>query len=275
MSDSAQIKSPGPLGRFLALPNDSNVKTVGIALMVCLVCSLAVSTTVVGLKELRLDRQGADIRMAVLEAAGLLHPGADVNRLFDRIETRMVDLNTGEYADGIDPASYDQRTAVKDRKLSNPISRQHDIAGIKRRARYARVYLVRQDDQLKCLVLPVYGQGYLSTMYGFIAVKPDGNTVCGLKFYEEQETPGMGGEVEDPRWLVLWRGKRIYDDAGKVAIEVIHGKADEQSGREVYEVDGLSGATMTSKGITSILHFWLGDLGFKKYIEKHFINGEG
>ena len=274
MPESRQVKSPGLLGRFLALPNDSNVKTVGIALLVCLVCSLAVSTTVVGLKAVQIKRLGSDLRVTVLEVAGLLHPGSNPDRLFKQIETRMIDLTTGEYASGIDADEYDQRAAVRDKTLSNPISKQHDIAGINRRARYARVYLVREAGSIKCLVLPVYGKGFLSTMYGFIALRPDGNTVCGLKFYEEKETPGMGGEVEDPKWLLLWRGKHIYDEAGNPAIQVIHGKVDAQSDSNIFEVDGLSGATMTSKGITNLLHFWLGDLGFKKYLEKHFKTGE-
>lgn len=274
MTEAGPMHNPGPLGRFLALPNESNVKTVGIALMVCLVCSLAVSTTVIGLKEVQMERLGSDLRATVLEVAGLSRPGANLDSLFKQIETRVVDLSSGEYADAIEPDEYDQRTAVKDRKLSNPVSKKHDIAGIKRRARYAKVYLVREQDRLRCLVLPVYGQGFLSTMYGFIALESDGNTVCGLKFYEEKETPGMGGEVEDPKWLVLWKGKHIYDEDGNLAIEVIHGKVDERSDRKVYEVDGLSGATMTSKGITNILHFWLGDLGFKKYLQKHFKNSE-
>jgi len=270
MPEPVNLKSPGPLDRFLALPNDSNVKTVGIALLVCLLCSLAVSITVVGLKAVQMQRLGSDLRVIVLEVAGLQQPGANPDRLFKQIETHVVDLTTGDYAEGIDTEKYDQRTAVKDKKLSNPVSKQHDIAGIKRRARYARVYLVRDQGGIKCLVLPVYGKGFLSTMYGFIALKPDANTVCGLKFYEQKETPGMGGEVEDPKWLALWQGKHIYDKDGNPAIEVIHGEVDQHSIRKVFQVDGLSGATMTSKAITNLLHFWLGDLGFKKYLEKHF-----
>lgn len=267
---SEQVTSAGPLARFLALPNDSNVKTIGVALMVCLVCSFTVSVTVVGLKDIQMRNRTPGIRENILEVAGLLQRGKNIDRLFEQVEVRVIDLKTGNYVDDIDPAAYDQRQAARDRNFSNPISKKHDIANIKRRARYSTVYLVRERGEIKKIVLPVHGQGFLSTMYGFIALESDANTICGIKFYEQNETPGMGGEIDNPAWRSLWRGKRVYDEEGNNVIEVITGDNDRRSAGQLHQVDGITGATRTSRGVNNILRFWMGDLGFKPYLEKHF-----
>ena len=99
-------------------------------------------------------------------------------------------------------------------------------------------------------------------MKGYLAVEPDFQTIAGLTFYEQGETPGLGGEVMNPGWKAKWAGKKIYDNA-EVCICVVKG-----AGSSEFEVDGLSGATITSNGVSSMLEYWLGDEGFGPYIEK-------
>ncbi|MEX2366075.1 MAG: NADH:ubiquinone reductase (Na(+)-transporting) subunit C, partial [Pseudohongiellaceae bacterium] len=134
---------------------------------------------------------------------------------------------------------------------------------ISRRARYSIAYLLEDENgNVDRIVLPVHGYGLWSTLYGFIALKGDGNTVTGITFYEHQETPGLGGEVDNPRWKSVWEGKEIYDDDGDVALRVIKGSVDENTGDAVHKVDGLSGATLTSRGVQNLVSFWMGENGF-------------
>ncbi|MOA31350.1 Na(+)-translocating NADH-quinone reductase subunit C [compost metagenome] len=117
------------------------------------------------------------------------------------------------------------------------------------------------------------GYGLWSTLYGFLALKGDLNTVVGLGFYQHGETPGLGGEVDNPKWKALWNGKSLFDEQGQLAIQIIKGSVDAQSPNASHQVDGLAGATLTSKGVHNLLHFWLGENGFGPFLAK-LNNGE-
>jgi Na+-transporting NADH:ubiquinone oxidoreductase subunit C len=96
-------------------------------------------------------------------------------------------------------------------------------------------------------------------------LEEDYNTVAGLGFYEHGETPGLGGEVDNPKWKGLWPGKEIYDD-GEVAIQLVKGNVDSSTPGAVNKVDGLSGATLTSRGVSNLLQFWMGALGYQEFL---------
>jgi len=212
----------------------------------------------------------ADRRSNILEVAGLpAGPDVDVNQVFnDRIETRVVDLSSGRYAQDKDAADFDQRAAASDPDKSIKISRGDDIADIKRRSKYAEIYLVDDEQgQLKTIVLPIHGYGLWSTMYGFLALEPDANTVAGIKYYEQGETPGLGGEVENPRWRAKWDGKKVYGENGDVQLSVIKGSVGSNTANAEYKVDGLSGATLTSRGVSNTIHYWLGANGFGPFLD--------
>ena len=82
------------------------------------------------------------------------------------------------------------------------------------------------------------------------------------------ETPGLGGEIDNPTWKAQWVDKKIYDKDGSVQLHVVKGVADKSSPQAVYQVDGLSGATLTVNGVTDLVQYWLGDDGFKKALER-------
>ncbi len=259
------------LTRMLALPNDSREKTLFVAVAVALVCSVAVSLAAVGLRPLQDENARDDLRRNLLISAGLLEEqdrSADIEALFERIEARVVDLDSGEYTDAVDPATYDARAAVRDPTMSAPVPAADDIATLKRRERYATVYLVRDGEQLEQVILPVRGYGLWSTMYGFLALEADLDTIVGLKFYEQGETAGLGAEIDNPNWRGLWNGKRIRDDQGKLVIEVLKGAVNPESESAVHQVDGLAGATLTSNGVENLMRYWLGEQGFGPYLEK-------
>ena len=145
------------------------------------------------------------------------------------------------------------------------LTSDQDQAKISRRENQALVYIVESKGEFDKINLPVHGYGLWSTLYGFVALESDLNTIAGLGFYEHGETPGLGGEVDNPRWKALWPEKQVYKE-GRVAIQLVKGVVDPGSIDSSYQVDGLSGATLTSTGITNLLQFWLGQNGFQTFI---------
>ena len=149
------------------------------------------------------------------------------------------------------PATYDQRAAASDPKTSIALDKKEDIAGIGRRAKLASAYLVRDEQgEVKYYILPVHGYGLWSTLYGFLALEADANTVYGLSFYDHAETPGLGGEVDNPKWKAIWQGKKVYNEQGQAALTVMKGPVNPASKTVDYEIDGLAGATLTSRGVS-------------------------
>ncbi len=261
------------ISKVLNMPNDSRTKTIVVATALCLVCSIFVSTTAVMLKPRQEANKALDKKQNILNIAGMSQPGKSVDELFADIETRVVDLSTGEYVSDIDPESYEQRKAAKDPAMSVSLSKEQDIASIKRRAKYATVYLVRGKEgdkagKIETIILPVHGYGLWSTMYGFVALEGDANTIKGFGFYEQAETPGLGGEVDNPKWKAQWKGKKVFDENGNVRIEVVKGGVNASTPDPQYKVDALAGATLTSRGVQNLLHYWLGDEGFGRYLKK-------
>lgn len=242
-------------------------KTFLVAGVLCVVCSILVSVAAVGLKPIQQKNKALDKKKNILAAAGLLKDGSDIEAVFaEKIRVKAVDLSTGQYAE-IDADAYDQRKAAKDPASANEIPSKKDIARIKRFAKIASVYeVVDANGGLEQIILPMHGKGLWSTMYGFMAIKSDLKTIVGLGFYEHAETPGLGGEIDNPKWKGLWPGKKLYDDSGKLAIKVLKGLGDPNSANAIHEIDGLSGATLTTNGVDALVRFWLGADGFEKYL---------
>lgn len=258
----------GPVARFLAMPNDDPVKTVLVALILCLVCAVAVSVAAVMLRPLQERNKDLAFKREIVNVAGLYTPGGDIQALFNQVDARMVDLASGEYRPDLDPESYTPQTAARNPETGTAIAPSKDLAHIKRRSRFVPVYLVRHDHKLRLIILPVYGTGLWSTMYGLLALHADANTVAGVSFYEQAETAGLGAEITDPRWQAEWTGKRIYDGAGQVRFHLAKGGAAGDAAAAAYEVDAVSGATLTSNGVTDLVHYWLGDDGFGRFLAR-------
>lgn len=247
--------------------NDSIGKTLLVTLAVCVVCAVVVSASAVLLRPLQAANQAQERKENILAAAGMLEAGVSVDAQFERVETRLVDLDRGAFTDALDPEGYDQREATRDPALSEKLSPDQDIAKIQRRVKYAEVFLIRDDQgRLDKVILPIKGYGLWSTLYGFIALEGDLNTVAGIGFHDHAETPGLGGEVDNPRWKSLWHGKRVYDDDGQLALRVIKGQVDTRRPESAYQVDGLAGATLTSRGVHNLIHYWLGEQGFSPFL---------
>jgi len=248
----------------------SPLYTVLFATAVCIVCAIVVSTAAVSLKERQDFNAALDKQRNVLQAAGLMKPkekldAAEVAKRFERIEMEVVDLRTGEAAPDVDPTTFDQQRETKDPATSFAAPPNPSL--IKRLPNHALVYKVFDDNgDLDSLVLPIEGYGLWGFLYGFIALEADLDTVRGITYYEHGETPGLGGEVDNPRWKAVWVGRKVYGPDDQVKLHVIKGPAGPPS-QDPYEVDGLSGATLTSRGVTNMIHFWLSDNGFQPFLE--------
>jgi len=258
---SEEVKKTG----ILAMPNDSIQKTFIVAFALCLVCSVIVSVAATALKPMQQKNRLVDLQKNILSVAGLTDETQTIEERFEKVEAKIVNLETGEYTDEIDPASYDQRQAAKDPALSIDLSSDQDIASIGRRAKYGKVYIMKDGDQLSKVIIPVKGYGLWSTMHGFIALKSDGRTIDDVTFYEHNETPGLGGEIQNRAWQQLWSGKNVTDENGEPSFTVVKGKAAQDS---QYDVDGLAGATLTSVGVMNLVRFWVGENGFGPYLQK-------
>ena len=263
-----QERPRGLFKAFLAMPIDSTPKILIVALLVCLFCSILVSTAAVTLKPLEEHNKALDRQQNLLQVSGLFREGKSIEELFKPIEAKVVDLSTGEYVTGIDPNQYDQREAARDSEQSVTIPLEKDTAKIGRRAKFATVYLIKKDQDVYHIILPLHGYGLWSTLYGFLVLEHDGNTVFGLQFYEHGETPGLGGNIDNPNWRQLWKGKLVYGESDEPRIRVARGQVPNDDPEFRFKVDGLSGATITAQGVTNLLRYWLGHDGFGPYLKK-------
>lgn len=255
---------------------DSISNTLVVAIGVSLVCSVLVSAAAVVLRPAQ-ERNQAEFRQRiVLEVAGLYEPDVDIATQFGSIDAQLVDLETGEYVEGIDPESFDSEAATNDPKLSVVVPAEYDIANLRRRPIYAPVYLVTDGDRIEQIILPVHGAGLWSTMRGFLAVEADGNTIRGLRFFEHAETPGLGDQIDKESWLSQFPGQLLYDAAGEPRFEVVRGMA-QPGPNAVHQVDGMSGATLTGNGVGNLIRYWSGPHGFGPYLTRvtEKANGDG
>lgn len=243
--------------------------TVMFSAAICVVCAVLVSTAAVSLRDRQSLNAELDRKRNVLRAAGVMRedevlPREEVEERFASFQVVAVDLRTGDEAADFDPTGYDPRRAQANPNTSLPAP--PNDAQIARLAHHALVYKkLDENGELDLVVLPIEGKGLWSTMYGFLALGPDLRTVRGLTFYQHGETPGLGGEVDNPRWKALWPGREAYDDKGDPAIQVIRGAAGPPDA-DPHRVDGLAGATITARGVTAMLRFWLGEHGFGRYL---------
>ena len=250
------------------------LKTITIAGLLCAVCSVVVSLTVVTLKPKQQKNAELDFKKNILMAAGLIKEGDDIEAAFAKITPVIVDFETGLPATEVKVEAYNQTKAAKDPAMNVKIPVSMDIGGLSTRAKFAKVYLSKDEQgNISEIILNVRGKGLWSTMYGFIALAPDTKTIKGFAYYSQGETPGLGGEVDNPNWKKQWIGKKLYDDNWDVAFTVAKGTVDHTHGLAQYKVDGLSGATITGNGVTSSMKYWFGSHAYGKLLE-NIRNGE-
>ena len=251
--------------------NESIVKTIGVAFVICLICSLVVSISAVSLRDLQKENKLNDKRIKILQVADIYDPSISIAEQFSELESKFIDFNTGLMMDEYNNFSideYDQIVVTKDPNLSSKVPSSEDIAIIKNRENVGKIYILRDEvGTIDKLVLPIRGYGLWGTLYGYISIEDDFNTVSGIEFYDHKETPGLGAEVDNPKWKAQWKGKKIYKN-NKVNLAVIKGKVEAGDSESTYKIDGLSGATITSRGVTNMVAYWFGESGYSSLLRE-------
>ncbi len=249
------------------MAEESAAKPFYSVLVLAFFCSLMVAGAAVGLRPLQQENRALDQKKNILLAAGLYDSTKPVAESFGNIETRVVELATGKFVSQgtISPSEYNQLKASMSNDMGRPLTKEEDEAGIRRLEKYSLVYITRNQQQVSKIILPIRGKGLWSTLYGYLALDGDLTTVIGISFYQHGETPGLGGEIENPRWQADWKGKKVYDQSYSQKIWVGKGKGQLD---EIHQVDGISGATLTTDGVNDIMSFWFGEYGFQPFLEQ-------
>jgi len=238
-----------------------------------------VSVPAVAWRDIQESNATLDVKRNVLIAAGRPEfadaKAKVVEKAYSEFEEVAFDFDSGQtlesdqYRDDFDPSSYSLAAASKKPELSASIPNAQDGDLVKRRPVQGVAY-EKYDDQgrLACVVLPIKGMGLWGMMYGFLALESDLKTVRGIKYYDHKETPGLGAEVDNPKWRNQWEGKEIYGEAGNYQFEVAKGSVDPTAADAEHKVDGLSGATITCNGVEGSLAYWMGPNGYGPYLDQ-------
>jgi Na+-transporting NADH:ubiquinone oxidoreductase subunit C len=217
---------------------------VGFAAGICIVCSLLLSVIAGSLAGKQEENRVLDKRKNILLAAGVSRDqvgkmsAAEVQTTYDAKLEELVINTAGDVVEGKKPSDLDAKDQSGESRSPKllPLFRQKDEAG-----------------KTVGYIYPVTGKGLWSTMYGYLAVKPDGSEVVGVAFYKHGETPGLGAEIEQPWFTSSFVGKQIYKDGKIEGIEVVKGKVADKTGIDTnHAVDGMSGATLTGNGVTKM-----------------------
>lgn len=269
--DKTPIDAAAPKGRN----KDGLGQILIVSVALCLVCSIIVSAAAVALKPQQQANRALDQKQNILRAAGLLPAdsnvspdGKSVDELFEAFRIVAVDLATGRPLDDFQIDGYDPIKAAKDPAASKDLSIEQDMATIGRLENISLAYLL-DDAQgaLDKVVIPVRGYGLWGTLFGYLALNGDAQSIAGLGFYTHKETPGLGGEVDNSAWKALWSGVELYDSDGQPSVALVKTRSPQGSDAAGYEVDALSGATLTSRGVQNLVNFWTGELAFGPYLK--------
>ena len=247
-----------------------------VPLFACIACAVVVSITAVIVRPEQIANVENEKKVKILSAAcikfevsedekerGCISITKDqVDEEFKKITTIYVDFRSNEFVT-VDP-NYDHLKAVLKPELSELVPKEKDIAILKRRENVGPIYVwTNENKEVERVVLPIRGYGLWGTLYGYLSLGSDLNSVNGIEFYDHKETPGLGGEVENEDWKAIWKGKLIYNQDGGVELKVVKGAAKDE-----YQIDGLSGATLTSNGVSNMINYWLGDEAYGPALKK-------
>lgn len=258
------------------MASETITKTIGVVVGICFVAAIFVSSAAVGLKPIQDENKKLDLLKNILIAGDLYSEDTEnIAQTFNsNVDAEIINLSDGEvvpkenYDDVLNLGDFSVKDVANSELHGKAIEASKDIAGIQRMPKKMAIYKVKGESGYDKFIFPIYGKGLWSTLYGFIALDKDLHTIKGFTFYEHGETPGLGGEVDNPRWKQQWVGKQAYDEDWNLKIEIIKGLTDPNSSKYKYQVDGLSGSTLTTRGVSNLVRFWLSDAGYKPLIDK-------
>ena len=254
------------------MSGESPIRTLMVVFMVALVCSILVSVSAIGLRPIQLQNELIERYRNIVLLTGLAEEGqalsdADILSVVEQLDVRVVNLDTGAFEPDLDPDDVNARSAVNDPARSTEIATEEDLARLGRRAIHEVVYLVRVEDRIERVILPIHGQGMWSTLYGYLALESDLKTIAAVTFYEHTETAGLGDQIVDASWQAKWQGREMFGSGGDVQFRVATGLVDPDSRAARHEVDAISGATVTTNAVTSLIRYWFGPSGYGPFLD--------
>ena len=251
--------------------NESPCKALIVVTATAFVCSILVTVAAVTLQPIQQAYANLDRIRVILMVSGIVDDAEAMTEFqlaaaFQDLDAQLVDLDRGVFDTTFNPLTFDAREAGADPQLSVEIPAAQNVAQLGRRARFATVYLLEDDRGLQRIILPVHGQGMWSTLYGFIVLESDLNTIAAMTIYEQGETPGIGDVITRPDWLATWRGRKLFDEQNNLRFAITRGPAIPDSPDAVYEVDGFAGATITANGVANMIRYWFGPHGYARFL---------
>lgn len=223
-----------------------NGYVVIFAVLMTVICGGLLAGVAVGLKDTHNEQELLNTKKKILGAAF----GSDATKWTSKEIAQKYDANVkgyvvnmkGEMVEGVDVLKVDPR---KEYKKKNDADKLFPVFEVKDEVFPTKV---------GSYVLPVYGGGLWDNIWGFMAVAADKNTIAGAVFEHKAETPGLGARIsDDPQFQSRFVGKKIKNEAGVVvSVEVQKGEGKDYSSNP-HQVDGLSGASMTTGGLNLML----------------------
>ena len=245
---------------------DSLKNIIIVTFGVCIFCAIFVSSVSIVLRPAQLANSALEQKRNIMAVLGAqMSDKASIEAAFAKLSVKVVDLEQGRFVDNVDPVMVNSKQQTKTEGQFVALNSATDIAGIKKLEKTSQdicVY-IKTANKIDKIVLPIRGYGLWSTLYGYIALEQDFNTIAGISFYQHAETPGLGGEVDNPKWKAQWIGKKIYDVKDANVVRFALAKSGDKND---YQVDSLSGASLTSRGVQNLVQFWFSSNGFGKLL---------
>ena len=236
----------------------SNAYVIGFAAILTVVIGGLLALAATGLAEPQAAAVKLDTRTKILSAVMNIEEGDDVNQIWeDRIKSLVVNLE----GDVVTQTEKGEELVAE--KIN--IGKQYKKAPEDRLFPVYKFMNEENPDQVEAYIVPVFGSGLWNTIWGFVALEPDLVTVRGVRFDHTGETPGLGARIVEEGVQERYIGKKIYNDLGElVSIEMVKAETGDASLYDEYHVDGMSGATLTAKGVNNMLERYF------SYYENYF-----
>lgn len=220
--------------------------SIGFILIITALFGLLLALAASALRERQQFNEEVNVKRNILMAVGVLDRDREmeleeIDAMYqESVQSFAVDPE-GTIVEGVSGESLDLEVVLQD-----PDTSQH---------RYP-VFVATDAGGSTVYAIPVFGKGLWSTLYGYLALEADLETVRGMTFYAHGETPGLGAEIEQAWFQDNFVGKKIYDAGALRTIQVVKGTVEnriQDPGERDYFVDGISGATITGRGVSNLL----------------------
>ncbi len=238
----------------------SNTYIVIFSLALTIVLGGLLSLASEGLKPIQKRAEELSTKRQILRAVMEIGPDADVLNIFDNritfvaINARGEEVETNEEGETLDPVKLDVAREFKKDPSERiyPVFKYHDPG---------------DEENIKAYIFALYGNGLWDNIWGYIALQPDMDTIEGAVFDHASETPGLGARITDEAIQNRYKGKKVFNDEGElIGVDMLKSENNPAEALDEHNINGLSGATITAKGVNRMIENYLGY--YLPYIDK-------